>query len=69
LPAIFGLHIATYIVSELAGRPVANPLPVRHRKKLYDKCLKDLVIRETRARGEKEGVCVASRFSWTVAEL
>ncbi|KAH7090928.1 hypothetical protein BKA62DRAFT_724635 [Auriculariales sp. MPI-PUGE-AT-0066] len=56
LPAIFGLHIATYIISDLAGRPVVNPLPVRHRKKLYDKGLKDLVVRETRMRGETEGV-------------
>ncbi|KAH9023347.1 ubiquitin-protein ligase molybdopterin-converting factor [Lactarius pseudohatsudake] len=37
LPALFGLHIATY-----------RPLPVRHRKKLYERMWKDLLHRESR---------------------
>jgi tRNA threonylcarbamoyladenosine dehydratase len=33
LPALFGLHIATYayVLCELAGRPIERPLPVRQR--------------------------------------
>ncbi|KAF8497383.1 hypothetical protein F5888DRAFT_1794308 [Russula emetica] len=37
LPGLFGLHIATY------GRPLERPLPVRHRKKLYERMWKDLL--------------------------
>lgn len=48
LPAIFGLHIATYVLCELAGRPLERPLPVRHRKKLYERMWKDLLHRESR---------------------
>lgn len=46
LPSIFGLHIATYILCDLAGKPILNPLPVRHRKKLYERMLRDLLHRE-----------------------
>jgi len=48
LPAIFGLHIATYVLCEIAGRPLERPVPVRHRKKLYERMWKDLLHRESR---------------------
>jgi tRNA A37 threonylcarbamoyladenosine dehydratase len=48
LPAIFGLHIATYVLCELAGHPLERPVPVRHRKKLYERMWKDLLHRESR---------------------
>jgi tRNA A37 threonylcarbamoyladenosine dehydratase len=48
LPGLFGLHIATYVLCELAGRPLERPLPVRHRKKLYERMWKDLLHRESR---------------------
>jgi tRNA A37 threonylcarbamoyladenosine dehydratase len=48
LPALFGLHIATYVLCELAGRPLERPKPVRHRKKLYERMWKDLLHRESR---------------------
>ena len=48
LPAIFGLHIATYVLCEVAGRPLERPVPVRHRKKLYERMWKDLLHRESR---------------------
>ncbi|KAH9971494.1 hypothetical protein BGW80DRAFT_442593 [Lactifluus volemus] len=34
LPALCGLHIATYMLCDLAGRPIDRPLLVRHREKL-----------------------------------
>ncbi|KAH9971518.1 hypothetical protein BGW80DRAFT_1320667 [Lactifluus volemus] len=34
LSALCGLHIATYMLCDLAGRPIDRPLPVRHREKL-----------------------------------
>ncbi|KAI0259995.1 hypothetical protein BC834DRAFT_942561 [Gloeopeniophorella convolvens] len=48
LPALFGLHAATYVLCALAGRPLERPLPVRHRKKLYERMWKDLLHRESR---------------------
>jgi hypothetical protein len=48
LPAIFGLHIATYVLCDIAGRPLERPVPVRHRKKLYERMWKDLLHRESR---------------------
>jgi tRNA A37 threonylcarbamoyladenosine dehydratase len=48
LPALFGLHIATYVLCELAGRPLERPLPMGHRKKLYERLWKDLLHRESR---------------------
>jgi len=48
LPGLFGLHIASYVLCELAGRPLERPLPVRHRKKLYERMWKDLLHRESR---------------------
>jgi len=58
LPAIFGLHIATYVLCEIAGRPLERPVPVRHRKKLYERMWKDLLHRESRiARKQIKFVC------------
>jgi tRNA threonylcarbamoyladenosine dehydratase len=56
LPAIFGLNIATYILCELAGRPITNPLPIKNRRKLYERLLRDLAVRESKAAGEPEVV-------------
>lgn len=50
LPAIFGLHAATYIVLDLAGKPL-DPCPIRHRKKLYQSLDRDIGVREARAFG------------------
>ena len=52
LPAIFGLHIATYILCELAEKPISNPLPIKNRRKLYERMLRDLLVREQRLAGE-----------------
>jgi tRNA threonylcarbamoyladenosine dehydratase len=52
LPAVFGLHIASYIVCSLAGKPIANPLPIKNRRKLYEKLLRDFCTRESRIKGE-----------------
>ena len=51
LPSIFGLHIATYIICELAGKPISNPLPVKYRKKLYERLYRDLLHREEKLVG------------------
>ncbi len=59
LPGLFGLHIATYVLCELAGRPIERPLPVRHRKKLYERMWKDLLHRESRI-ARKQIKCVPS---------
>ncbi|KAG8906775.1 hypothetical protein FRB99_006152 [Tulasnella sp. 403] len=48
LPAIFGLHIATYVICNLAGKPILNPLANRNRKKLYEKLVRDLTAREAK---------------------
>jgi hypothetical protein len=53
LPALFGLHISTYVLCELAGSPIERPLPVRHRKKLYERMWKDLLHRESRIAGKQ----------------
>ncbi|KIY71358.1 ubiquitin-protein ligase molybdopterin-converting factor [Cylindrobasidium torrendii FP15055 ss-10] len=52
LPAIFGLNVATYIVCELAGKPILNPLPIKNRRKVYEKLWRDLLTRESRILGE-----------------
>ncbi|KAG6852969.1 hypothetical protein C0991_007780 [Blastosporella zonata] len=52
LPSIFGLHVATYILCELAGKPILNPLPIKNRKKLYERLLRDLLHRESKLTGE-----------------
>ncbi|PIL28978.1 hypothetical protein GSI_09025 [Ganoderma sinense ZZ0214-1] len=46
LPAIFGLNIATYILCEVAGKPISNPLPVKGRKKFNERLARDLQKRE-----------------------
>ncbi|KAH6910672.1 ubiquitin-protein ligase molybdopterin-converting factor [Coprinopsis sp. MPI-PUGE-AT-0042] len=51
LPAIFGLNIASYIVCELAGKPISNPLPIKNRKKLYERIYRDLLHREGQVAG------------------
>ncbi|KAJ7303600.1 ubiquitin-protein ligase molybdopterin-converting factor [Mycena albidolilacea] len=55
LPAIFGLHIATYVLSELAGKPLANPLAIKNRRKLYERMLRDLQTREAKRAGTLVG--------------
>ncbi|KAF9078495.1 hypothetical protein BDP27DRAFT_1281141 [Rhodocollybia butyracea] len=52
LPSIFGLHIATYILCELAGKPIINPLPIKGRRKLYERLWRDLLHREEKLAGE-----------------
>lgn len=53
LPAIFGLNIATYILCELAGKPITNPLPIKNRKKLYERMYRDLLLREAKIAGHQ----------------
>lgn len=52
LPAIFGLNAATYILCELADKPISNPLPIKNRRKLYERMYRDLLSRETKLAGE-----------------
>ncbi|KAJ7291932.1 hypothetical protein C8J57DRAFT_1492409 [Mycena rebaudengoi] len=51
LPSIFGLHIATYVLCELAGKPIARPLPIKNRRKVYERLLRDLLTRESKQAG------------------
>ncbi|KAI0786980.1 ubiquitin-protein ligase molybdopterin-converting factor [Abortiporus biennis] len=51
LPSIFGLHIATYILCEIAGKPISNPLAIKGRKKVYEKLYRDLFQREQKIAG------------------
>lgn len=53
LPSIFGLHIAIYILCEMAGKAILNPLPIKNRKKLYERLLRDLLHRESKFVGEQ----------------
>ncbi|KAH9848520.1 hypothetical protein C2E23DRAFT_843286 [Lenzites betulinus] len=53
LPAIFGLHIATFILCELAGKPIHNPLPVKGRKKFNERLARDLQKREEKFLGHQ----------------
>jgi peptidoglycan/LPS O-acetylase OafA/YrhL len=52
LPSIFGLHIATYILCELAEKPISNPLAIKNRRKLYERLLRDLLNRESKLSGQ-----------------
>lgn len=52
LPAIFGLHAATYIVEDLAGRPLQDPAEIRHRKKIYAQLERGLSERDCKAYSE-----------------
>ncbi|KAK7683704.1 hypothetical protein QCA50_013080 [Cerrena zonata] len=51
LPSIFGLNIASYIICDLAGKPILNPLPIKGRKKLYERIYRDLLHREEKLAG------------------
>lgn len=53
LPAIFGLNIATYVICQLAGKPIANPLPIKNRKKVYERLYRDLLHRESKIAGHQ----------------
>ncbi|EJF56712.1 ubiquitin-protein ligase molybdopterin-converting factor, partial [Dichomitus squalens] len=53
LPAIFGLNIATYILCELSGKPIPNPLPVKARKKFNERLSRDLQKREEKFLGHQ----------------
>ncbi|KAJ7594381.1 hypothetical protein C8J56DRAFT_436001 [Mycena floridula] len=52
IPSIFGLYAATYVLCELAGKPILNPLPVKNRKKIYERLLRELLAREIRLTGQ-----------------
>ncbi len=54
LPSIFGLNIATYILLDIAGKPLEHPLPVKNRIKMYDRLERGLTVRENRVWGSKE---------------
>lgn len=49
LPAIFGLHAATYIIEDLAGKPLEDAAEIRHRKKIYAQLERGLSERDCRA--------------------
>lgn len=53
LPAIFGLNIATYVTCELSGKSIPNPLPIKNRKKLYERLYRDLLHRENKIAGHQ----------------
>ncbi|KAI0356973.1 ubiquitin-protein ligase molybdopterin-converting factor [Trametes cingulata] len=53
LPAIFGLNIATYVLCELAEKPIPNPLPVKSRKKFNERLSRDLQKREEKFLGHQ----------------
>ncbi|KAI0372425.1 ubiquitin-protein ligase molybdopterin-converting factor [Pilatotrama ljubarskyi] len=53
LPAIFGLNIATYVLCELAEKPIPNPLPVKSRKKFNERLSRDLQKREEKFLGRQ----------------
>ncbi|KAI0342540.1 ubiquitin-protein ligase molybdopterin-converting factor [Trametopsis cervina] len=52
LPAIFGLHIASYVLCDLADKPIPNPMPVKGRRKLYERLYRDLQHREEKLSGQ-----------------
>lgn len=52
MPSLFGLHIVTYILCEMAGKPILNPLPIKNRKKLYERLLRDLLHHESKFLGQ-----------------
>ncbi|KAF9224871.1 hypothetical protein BS17DRAFT_801670 [Gyrodon lividus] len=53
LPCLFGLYIATYVICEMAQKPISNPLPIKNRRKLYERLLRDLLHRESKLVGEQ----------------
>ncbi|KAI5116205.1 hypothetical protein M0805_006762 [Coniferiporia weirii] len=52
IPSIFGLNAAAYVLCEVAGRPIANPLWIKNRRKTYEKLLRELLVREEKISGE-----------------
>lgn len=55
LPALFGLHAATYILLDLGGKPLTDAAEIKGRKKLYSTLERNLSERQARvahARGE-----------------
>ncbi|KAJ7210837.1 ubiquitin-protein ligase molybdopterin-converting factor [Mycena pura] len=52
LPSVFGLHAATYVLCALADKPLANPLPIKNRRKVYERLLRDLQQRESKQAGD-----------------
>lgn len=52
LPSIFGLNAAAYVLCAVAGRPIANPLAQKGRRKLYEKLLRELKVREEKKTGQ-----------------
>jgi hypothetical protein len=52
LPAIFGLHAATYITLDLAGKPLTDAAAIKNRKKLYASMQGTLAEREAKIFGE-----------------
>ncbi|KIJ16407.1 hypothetical protein PAXINDRAFT_168540 [Paxillus involutus ATCC 200175] len=53
LPCLFGLYIATYVICAMAEKPILNPLPIKNRRKLYERLLRDLLHRESKLVGEQ----------------
>jgi hypothetical protein len=56
LPAIFGLHIATYILLSLSNRPLLDTLPNKGRRRVYNELERRLTEREERLAGIKSHV-------------
>lgn len=48
LPAVFGLNAATYIILDLAGKPLTDASEIKNRKKLYQTMERSLSEREAR---------------------
>lgn len=53
LPSLFGLYTATYVICDLAKKPILNPLPIKNRRKVYERLLRDLLHRESKFTGEQ----------------
>lgn len=57
LPAVFGLNAATYIILDLAGKPLTEASEIKNRRKLYQTMERSLSEREARVEtklGNKE---------------
>nr|ODN91594.1 mitochondrial protein [Cryptococcus depauperatus CBS 7855] len=53
LPAIFGLNIATYLLLDLAGKPLTDFLEIKNRKKIYQSLERGLADKEAKFKGIK----------------
>lgn len=53
LPAIFGLNIATYILLDLAGKPLTDYMEIKNRKRVYQSLERGLSDREAKVQGKK----------------